>query len=68
MKKHETLSIKDWAEADRPREKLLEKGRLSLTNAELLAILIGSGNQNETAVELCKKILNDIENSLSSLA
>jgi DNA repair protein RadC len=62
------LSIKAWAEDDRPREKLLLKGRHVLSDAELLAILIGSGNRNESAVDLCKRILGDYENNLDILA
>lgn len=53
----ERLRIKEWMEEDRPREKLIKQGRKFLSNAELLAILIGSGNKNETAVELSQKIL-----------
>jgi DNA repair protein RadC len=55
------LRIKDWALEDRPREKLLAKGMQSLSDAELLAILIGSGTKNETAVELCKRILASVQ-------
>lgn len=62
-----TMTIKDWAEADQPREKLRQQGRQSLTNAELLAILIGSGNRSESAVDLCRRILSSSENSLSEL-
>lgn len=62
------LGIKTWAEADRPREKLLLQGRRQLTDAELIAILIGSGNKNETAVDLSKRILNFCENDLGKLA
>lgn len=62
------LSIKAWAEDDRPREKLILKGRQALSDAELLAILIGSGNRNESAVDLCKRILSDYTHSLDSLA
>ncbi|WP_270087747.1 RadC family protein [Sphingobacterium sp. SYP-B4668] len=62
------LVIKDWAVADRPREKLLEKGRRFLTDAELLAILIGSGSRDETSVELCKRVLADLNNDLTSLS
>ena len=51
------LSIRNWAEDDRPREKLLKKGVSALSDAEPLAILIGSGSKNESAVELCRKIL-----------
>ena len=61
------LSIKDWAEEDRPREKLLTKGRHSLTDAELLAIILGSGSRRETAVDLARQILAKFENSLGQL-
>lgn len=63
----DNLSIKKWAEDDRPREKLLQKGKLSLSDSELVAILIGSGSKNETAVELSKKILASTKNNLSEL-
>lgn len=63
----EKLNIKAWAEEDRPREKLLAKGRTILSDAELIAILIGSGNRNESAVELSKRILNSINNDLNKL-
>jgi len=61
------LSIKDWAEEDRPREKLLLRGRQSLTDAELIAILIGSGNNKETAVQLSQRILKSVEGNLDAL-
>jgi len=61
------LRIKDWALEDRPREKLLSKGIDSLSDAELIAILIGSGSRNETAVELSKRILAGISNNLNEL-
>jgi len=61
------IGIKHWAEEDRPREKLLVNGRRHLTDAELIAILIGSGNKNETAVDLSKRILNFYENKLTKL-
>lgn len=61
------LSIKLWAESDRPREKLLEKGSHVLTDAELLAIIIGSGSRTESAVELCRKILKEKNNDLYEL-
>lgn len=51
------LSIKDWAVEDRPREKLMEKGALYLSDAELLAIIIGSGSAKESALDLAKKII-----------
>lgn len=62
------LKILEWAEEDRPREKLLLKGRTQLTDAELIAILIGSGNRKLSAVELAKQILADSENNLNKLA
>lgn len=61
------LSIKDWALEDRPREKLIAKGLQSLTDAELIAILIASGNRDESAVELSKRILKSVENNLNIL-
>lgn len=61
------LGIKSWAEEDRPREKLMEKGRHVLTEAELIAILIGSGSKDETAVELSKRILASVGNNLNDL-
>lgn len=61
------LSIKDWNADDRPREKLLEKGLSSLSDAELIAIIIGSGNKDESAVDLSKKILNKAGNNLNEL-
>lgn len=64
---NKSLSIKSWAEDDRPREKLILKGKGALSDAELIAILIGSGNKNESAVDLSKRILNSIENNLNKL-
>ncbi len=64
---HPNMSIKNWATEDRPREKLLAKGLASLTNAELIAILIGSGNRDESAVDISKRILNDYQNNLNEL-
>ena len=61
------LGIKAWAEEDRPREKLLDKGRRALTDAELIAILIGSGSRDESAVELSKRILHHYKNDLHAL-
>lgn len=63
----DNITIKQWAEEDRPREKMLQKGVRSLSNAELLAILIGSGNKTMTAVDLSKAILKDVSNNLQSL-
>ncbi len=62
------ISIKQWAEEDRPREKLLQKGRSALTEAELIGILLGSGNQKQTAVDLAKEILRSVDNNLNALA
>ena len=64
---NKSLSIKSWAEDDRPREKLLLKGKGALSDAELIAILIGSGSRSESAVDLSKKILNSIDNSINKL-
>ena len=61
-------SIKSWALDDRPREKLIEKGSKSLSDAELLAILLGSGSRSESAVGLAKRILNYAQNNLTELA
>lgn len=61
------LSISQWAEEDKPREKLGRLGASALSNAELLAILIGSGSQDESAVDLMKHIMNDCDNNLNAL-
>ena len=63
----EKLTITQWAEEDRPREKMMQHGVSALSNAELLAILIGSGNTEDSAVELMRKVLNDYHNNLSEL-
>lgn len=63
----QNLSINKWAIEDRPREKLMQKGAEALTNAELLAILIGSGTPQESAVDLMKRILSDCNNNLNTL-
>ena len=55
-------TIKSWAEEDRPREKMLLKGKASLTDAELIAILLGSGSRDESAVSLARRILSDLDN------
>ncbi|GAA4796396.1 DNA repair protein RadC [Olivibacter ginsenosidimutans] len=62
------MCLKEWAEQDRPREKLVCNGRRMLSDAELIAILIGSGSREETAVELSKRILANVENDLSELS
>lgn len=61
------LSIKKWALDDRPREKLLQKGKLSLSDSELIAILLGSGSKNESAVDLSKRLLSSSHNNLNEL-
>ncbi len=61
------LTIKEWAIDDRPREKMLSKGVSVLSNAELLAILLGSGTRNETAVDISQRILNAANNNLNEL-
>lgn len=67
QEKPNTFSIKHWSQDDRPREKLRDKGRSTLSNAELVAILIGSGNRDESAVDLCKRILASVDHSLNAL-
>ncbi len=64
----EKTTIKNWAEDDRPREKLLIKGKHSLSNAELIAILLGSGSRELSAVDLAKKILNSSNDNLIELS
>ena len=65
--KREKLAITAWAEEDRPREKLLSKGKQALSDAELIAILLGSGSREETAVGLAQRILQSVENNLVDL-
>ena len=65
--KSASFSIKNWSQDDQPREKLRDKGKATLSDAELVAILIGSGNREESAVALCKRILASAENNLSEL-
>ncbi|WEK70685.1 MAG: DNA repair protein RadC [Candidatus Chryseobacterium colombiense] len=62
------MSIKFLAEDDRPREKFLSKGKSSLSDSELLAIIMGSGNKNETAIELARKILASVNNNWHQLS
>ncbi len=62
------MSIKFLAEDDRPREKFLLKGKNALSDAELLAIIMGSGNRDESAVELARRILNSVDNSWNNLS
>lgn len=61
------LSINKWAEEDRPREKMERLGASALSDAELLAILIGSGNTEESAVDLTRRIMSDCNNNLNTL-
>ena len=65
---NEKKSIKEWAADDRPREKMMTKGKAALSNAELIAILIGSGNSELSAVELARSILGSVENNLIALS
>jgi DNA repair protein RadC len=66
-KEKESMAITSWALGDRPREKLILKGEAALSDAELVAILIGSGSRNESALNLSKRILASIENNLNAL-
>lgn len=67
MENQQRIPINEWAKEDRPREKLLLKGITALSDAELLAILIGSGNDTESAVELAQRILHDAGNNINTL-
>ena len=67
QEKPTSFSIKNWSQDNQPREKLLYKGKASLSNAELVAILIGSGSKDESAVALCMRILASVDNNLSEL-
>lgn len=64
---HTNFPITNWSEDDKPREKLMLKGKAALSDAELIAILIGSGSRNESAVELSKRILKSVDNNLNAL-
>ena len=66
-KKLTSFSIKNWSHDDQPREKLRDKGKSTLSDAELVAILIGSGNREESAVALSKRILASVDNNLNAL-
>lgn len=65
--KAKSFSIKNWSQADQPREKLRDKGKASLSDAELIAILLSSGNREESAVALSQRILASVNNNLSQL-
>ncbi|MFD1316767.1 RadC family protein [Namhaeicola litoreus] len=64
---NKSLGIKEWKADDKPREKLMSKGKEALSDAELLAILIGSGNREENAVSLCQRILGSVNHNLLEL-
>lgn len=66
-KKRAHLPIKDWSHQDKPREKMIEKGAAVLSNAELLALIIGSGNLEETAVQLMQQLMASVDNRLEKL-
>jgi DNA repair protein RadC len=68
MEGDKKLSIKEWAVDDRPREKMMNKGIGALSNAELIAILFGTGTRNESAVEIARKLLDSAGNNLNKLA
>lgn len=67
MSEEHVLPITAWAEEDRPREKMMLKGRQTLTDAELLAILLGSGTVGESAVSLARRLLSAVDNNLHEL-
>jgi len=68
MSDKKRIAIKDWDVSDRPREKMLNKGKQALTDAELIAILMGSGNRSESAVELAQRILREHKNNLIEIS
>ena len=68
MEEQQKLTISQWAKEDRPREKMIQKGVGALSDAELFAILIGSGNTEESAVELMRRVLSSCQNNLNEMA
>ncbi|MEQ8302532.1 MAG: DNA repair protein RadC [Cyclobacteriaceae bacterium] len=69
MEKDKSLKgIKSWAIDDRPREKLLQKGKSALSDAELISILLGSGTKTQSAVEVAKNVLKSVDNNLHDIA
>lgn len=68
MKENTNFTLKHWADEDKPREKMIANGKKSLTNAELIAILLGSGQPGQNVVELAKKVLQEANNNLTELA
>ena len=67
MAENSFFPITNWSEDDKPREKLMLKGKSALSDAELIAILIGSGSRSESAVDLSKRILASVDNNLNAL-
>lgn len=67
MAENSFFPITNWSEDDKPREKLMLKGKSVLSDAELIAILIGSGSRNESAVDLSKRILASVDNNLNAI-
>jgi len=67
MNEYRKMNLKEWAVEDRPREKFMSGGPRSLSDAELVAILLGSGNLKETAVELGRRVLSSVNNDLNEL-
>lgn len=67
MSEATSFTIRHWSEDDRPREKLLTKGKSALSDAELIAILLGTGSRNESALDLSKRILSSVGNNLQEL-
>ena len=65
---YQQKSIKNWAEDDRPREKLLLNGKRALSDSELLAIIMGSGSREESAVDLSKRVLQSVNNNWHNLS
>ena len=67
MKKESHFTIRQFAESDRPREKMLSQGPQFLTDAELLALIIGSGNPGETAIQLMQRLLATVDHRVTEL-
>lgn len=68
MNENFSLTLKEWADEDKPREKMLAKGKKELTNAELIAILLRSGLRGKSVVEVAKEVLTRSGNSLTTLS
>jgi DNA repair protein RadC len=67
MNEKKSLTLKEWADEDKPREKMLSRGKKELTNAELIAILLRSGLRGKSVVEVAKEVLSQSSNSLTTL-